>query len=53
MSICLFLSEKEYYEENSQQLNYLMESNFLISFIERKEQEIHFIKIESSGITLK
>ena len=49
LNIILFLSDKGYYEENSAELIVLLDSNFLILFIERTEQSIKIIKMEHTG----
>jgi hypothetical protein len=49
LNIILFLSDKGYYEENSAELIVLLDSNFLVSFIERTEQDIKIIKMEHNG----
>ncbi len=47
--LCLLLSENGYYEESSDEFQALLNSNFLISYIERTEQKIELIKLEYAG----
>ena len=52
-TLALLLSQNGYYEEHSAELQSLLDSNFLIHFIERTEQKIEIIKLEHAGKKMK
>lgn len=47
--LAFLLTQNGYYEESSAELQALLDSNYLINFIERTEQIIEIIKLEHAG----